>query len=87
MELFFDVEGRDLIGIDEVLQMTSGEKKCWNITILDDSISEVRQRSYVGPDVEIFEVHLQPIRASVESAYVIVYITDNDRGKYSSSFH
>ena len=85
MELFFYVEGRDFIGINEVLQMTSGEKKCWNITILDDSISEVR--SYVGPGVEMFQISLQAIRSSVGSAYIFVYITDNDRGKYSSSNH
>ena len=66
------IAGHDFIDVREVLQMTSGEKKCWNITILDDSISE--------NDVEVFFVALQPTQYF--SGRSVVYITDNDGGTY-----
>lgn len=50
--------------------MISGERKCWYITILDDSISE--------SDVEVFYVYLYRFGSSQISARV--YITDNDKG-------
>jgi len=87
--LFFCVVGRDFIGINEVLQMTSGERKCWNITILDDFIIE---SSYAGPGVEWFYLFLWTNRASgsirIRSTYATVHIIDNDRGMhtYSCSF-
>lgn len=81
--LFFYVVGRDFNGTSEVLQMTSGERNCWNITIVDDSISEARQTNYVGPDLELFYISLQPIRSSFGGAYAVVYITDNDGGTYT----
>ena len=59
---------------NEVLQMTSGERKCWNITILDDTIGDA--------DVERFSVHLSPYYGSVAHASAGVYITDNDKGMY-----
>ena len=62
--------------------MTSGERKCWNITILDDSISEGQQIHSVG--VELFYIYLQPLPASFRSASARVYIRDNDRGMCSS---
>lgn len=81
--LFFYIDGRDFNGTSEVLQMTSGERKCWNITILDDSVSEARQTNYIGPDeAEWFYIYLQPIRASFGSTYATVHITDDDRGMY-----
>ena len=49
--------------------MTSGERKCWNVTILDDSIDE---------GVESFQVSLHA--ASFRSAYAPVFIADNDGG-------
>jgi len=85
--LFFRVVGRDFNGTSEVVQMTSGERKCWNITILDDSISEGQQANYLGQAMEYFYIHLRPIRSSIGSSYVRVYITDNDQGMYSYSFH
>ena len=85
--LFFYVVGRDFNGRNEVLQMTSGERKCWNVTILDDSISEARRRYYGRPDEEWFHISLWPIRASFRSTDTTVYIIDNDRGIYSCSFH
>jgi len=69
--------GRDFIHVREVLQMTSGERRCWNITILEDSISEGQQTQFVG--VEQFAIYLRPLRASVRSASARVYIRDNDR--------
>ena len=80
--LFFYVVGRDFNGTSEVLQMTSGERKCWNITILDDSISEGQRTHYVG--VKQFYITLRPLHASVGSASAWVYIRDNDRGICSS---
>lgn len=80
--IFLYVAGRDFIHIREVLQMTSGERKCWNITILEDSISEGQQTHFVG--VELFYIYLRPLRASVRSASARVYIRDNDRGMCSS---
>jgi len=74
--------GRDFIHVREVLQMTSGERKCWNITILDDSISESQLTHYVG--VKQFYIYLRPLRASVGSASAWVYIRDIDRGMCSS---
>ena len=62
--------------------MTSGERRCWNITILEDSISEGQQTHFVG--VELFHIYLQPLHASVRSASARVYIRDNDRGMCSS---
>jgi len=62
--------------------MTSGERRCWNITILEDSISEGQQTQFVG--VEQFAIYLRPLRASVRSASASVYIRDNDRGMCSS---
>lgn len=81
--LFFYVVGPDFNGTSEVLQMTSGERNCWNITIVDDFISEARQTNYLGPDVEWFYISLRPIRASFRGTHATVYITDNDRGMYS----
>ena len=52
--------------------MTSGERKCWNVTILDDSIDEI--------NVEWFYLFLSPWYASVGGAAARVHITDNDRG-------
>jgi len=69
--------GRDFIHVREVLQMTSGERRCWNITILEDSISEGQQTYFVG--VEQFYISLRPLRASVGSTSARVYIRDNDR--------
>jgi len=66
------VAGRDFVGRDEVVQMTSGERKCWNITILDDSVTI---------DVEWFYVYLQPIYASFTGTNARVLITDTDRGR------
>ena len=54
--------------------MTSGERKCWNITILDDTIGDA--------NVERFSVHLSPYYGSVAHASAGVYITDNDKGMY-----
>jgi len=80
--IFLYVAGRDFIHIREVLQMTSGERKCWNITILDNSISEGQQIRSVG--VERFYIYLQRLPTSVISASARVYIRDNDRGMCSS---
>ena len=56
-----------------MLEMTSGERKCWNITILDDSIDEM--------DVEQFSLNLYaPLIFARISARV--YITDNDGGMW-----
>ena len=55
--------------------MTSGERKCWNITILDDSISE---QPHAG--VKAFGISLY--RYSFGTAYATVYIADNDGGTY-----
>jgi len=55
--------------------MISGERKCWHIVILDDSISE--------SDVEVFYVYLFRFGSGQMSARV--YITDNDKGMCSSS--
>ena len=81
---FFCVVGRDFNGTTEVLQMTSGERRCWNITILDDSISEGQQTDYLGQEEEYFYIYL---RSSVRSSSARVYIRDNDQGIYSCSFH
>ena len=80
--IFLYVVGRHFIDIREVLRMTSGERKCWNITILDDSISEGQRTHYVG--VKQFYITLRPLHASVGSASAWVYIRDNDRGICSS---
>lgn len=66
------VAGRDFVGRNEVVQMASGERKCWKITILDDSNTI---------DVEMFYVYLQPIYASFGRTYARVLITDTDRGR------
>lgn len=50
--------------------MISGERKCWHIVILDDSISE--------SDVEMFIVYLFRFGSGQMSARV--YIRDNDKG-------
>jgi len=60
--------------------MTSGERKCWNISILEESISEGQRTHYVG--VKEFYIYLRPLHASVGSASAIVYIRDNDRGMF-----
>ena len=66
------VAGRDYVHIVEFLEMTSGERKCWNVTILDDSINEI--------NVEQFYPNLWPLYASVGYASAGVHITDNDQG-------
>ena len=61
--------------------MTSGDRKFWNILILDDSISESQQTVYVG--VKQFSVYLQPIgHPSIRRTSATVHITDNDIGTY-----
>jgi len=68
----------------EAFQITSGERKCWNITILDDSISEVQLTHYVG--VEMFRVYFRKLHPSIfEGPSARVYITDDDGGMCSSS--
>ena len=70
--------GRDYAGINEILEMTSGERKCWNVTILDDSmIDEI--------DVERFYLYLYPQYASLSGASARVHITDNDGGMWKLS--
>ena len=78
--------GRDFIYKHERLKMTSGERKCWNVTILDDSIDEMEEQFYL---------HLDPlyssfVKRSATLYYFVkrsatVYITDNDGGMWKLS--
>ena len=68
--------GRDFKFKYERLEMTSGERKCWNITILDDSIDEM--------DMEQFFLYLFPRNASVAATSARVHITDNDGGMWKT---
>ena len=67
--------GRDFIYKYERLEMTSGERKCWNVTILDDSIDEM--------DVEQFYIYLY-LYAPFARISARVHITDNDRGMWKT---
>ena len=68
------VAGRDYVHFDELLEMTSGERKCWNVTILDDSINEIDVK-WFSPI--LFRQYSSVIRHHVSTR---VHITDNDQG-------
>ena len=65
-------EDRDFIGINEAFTISPGERRCFDITIVDDSVVEY---------TEGFSVMLSNAVAKTTSGVINVYIVDNDYGR------
>ena len=65
-------EGSDFVGINEAFTISPGEKRCFDITIVDDSVVEAREQ---------FSVMLRSANTNTDFGVINVQILNDDYGR------